>query len=176
MAKHRPVFNRYAIALVEAPVADQTRLYPGQQGAHTGLDFKLCSRGVPESDFINLAVETLCHSILSSADHQLIECWVIVANSSGAVVGVDENAIRVGADDTVVIAHRKLGPFIRLDKIACVMPAPVGIDIIERPHHLAGRSVDRHLVLAFLVDDDLRTGAQAGRPDPGFHGQVGRYV
>ena len=176
MAKHGLVLDREAAALVETPVADQPRFGANQQGAGVALNFELGARGIPDAHFIDLAVEALGHCIFASADLQLIEGGVIVADRARTVVGIDQYAVGVGVDDAVVIAHCDVGPFIRLHEITGGMPAPVGIDIVESPHHLAGGGIDRHLVLAFLVDDDLGAGAQAGRPDPGLHGHIGRDI
>ena len=61
-------------------------------------------------------------------------------------------------------------PFTRCHKIARVVPAPAIRIFSNGVFDLTGVGGDAHLVFAFLVDDELATGAAAVVVDPGLHG------
>ena len=106
MSKHRLIFDSNATALVEAPVADQTGFRSCQQCVHVVLDFELRPGGIPYTHLVDLTVETLVYRVFTAANLQFIHHRIIVGDGAGAIIGVDQHAIGVGINHTVIVRHR----------------------------------------------------------------------
>ena len=164
-------------ALVEAPRPGEAGLRRNRR-VHRSLDLADRPRRTPYAYVVDQALEPLGYGILASANHQIVEAGIDVTNRAGPRDRLRELAVDIGARfaGNTVVGHGDVVPFAGVNEDTGVIPGPGVPAVRDRPNDFASIGVNPELVFTFLVQNQLRTGAETTEVNPRLHGQCVRHL
>jgi hypothetical protein len=119
---------------------------------HVSLNVFRSECAIVDLDLIDQAVEVLARPLLAS-DSEIVQAAAIkLLDRAHPFVSVDEESLRVGADDAIFIHDCQVRPFALRGNMPCIRPAPTRIVIVERPSDRAVRE-SGDVIFDLLVDD-----------------------